>query len=163
MQNFTAAEMGMDTLRACHGRLAGSATAKIGHVPRVWEGLIDAGIPGQAIVPIALLELSCLALFLIPRTSVLGAFLLTGYLGGATLTHVVGGETLAPPLIVGLVVDGAVPSSSRLFAPEGLILVLALTMMIFRAVFISLRCATPEWFAHTTPAQVEPHSQPSVK
>lgn len=82
MQNFTAAEMGMDTLRACHGRLAGSATAKIGHVPRVWEGLIDAGIPGQAIAPIALLELSCLALFLIPRTSVLGAFLLTGYLGG---------------------------------------------------------------------------------
>lgn len=62
--------------------LAGSATAKIGHVPRVWEGLIDAGIPGQAIAPIALLELSCLALFLIPRTSVLGAFLLTGYLGG---------------------------------------------------------------------------------
>jgi hypothetical protein len=82
----------------------GSAIAKIAGAPKIVDGLTHAGIPRAAIVPIALLELSCLALFLIPRTTVLGTLLLTGYLGGATLTHIIGGENVAPPLIVGLVV-----------------------------------------------------------
>ena len=84
--------------------LAGSATAKIAHAPKMFDGLIHAGIPAEAIFPIALLELFCLALFLIPRTTVLGAFLLTGYFGGATLTHIIGGENIFAPLIVGLVI-----------------------------------------------------------
>jgi|SRR5579862_3217093 len=41
---------------------------------------------------LAFLQLGCLALFLIPRTSVLGAILLTGYLGGAIATYVRMGE-----------------------------------------------------------------------
>src|SRR5579862_2204926 len=84
--------------------LVGSAIAKIAHAPRSFDGLIRAGIPEGAILPIALLELVCLALFLMPRTTVLGAFLLTGYFGGATLTHIIGGENVFPPLFIGLVI-----------------------------------------------------------
>jgi hypothetical protein len=84
--------------------LVGSAIAKIAHAPKMFDGLIRTGIPETAILPIALLELSCLALFLIPRTSVLGAFLLTGYFGGATLTHIIGGENILPPLTIGLAI-----------------------------------------------------------
>jgi len=84
--------------------LIGSAMTKIGRLPKVLDGLIHAGFSAEAIVPVALLELSCLALFLIPRTTVLGAFLLTGYFGGATVTHIVGGENIAVPLAVGLVI-----------------------------------------------------------
>jgi hypothetical protein len=84
--------------------LVGSAGAKMAHVPKMYDGLIHAGIPAAAILPIALLELICLALFLIPRTTVLGALLLTGYFGGATLTHIIGGETIVPPLFIGLVI-----------------------------------------------------------
>lgn len=42
--------------------------------------------PGVS-VPIGLLELACLALYLVPRTAPLGAVLLTGYLGGAVCAH----------------------------------------------------------------------------
>jgi hypothetical protein len=84
--------------------LTGSAAAKIAHAPKMFDALIRAGIPQAAILPIALLELSCLALFLIPRTTVLGAFLLSGYFGGATLTHIIDGESIVPPLVIGLVI-----------------------------------------------------------
>lgn len=46
------------------------------------------GYPVSLARGIGLLELLCLAAYLIPRTSVLGAILLTGYLGGAVATHV---------------------------------------------------------------------------
>jgi DoxX-like family len=39
-------------------------------------------------VPLGIIELVCIALYVIPRTSVLGAILLTGYLGGAIATQV---------------------------------------------------------------------------
>lgn len=80
----------------------GSALTKLAHVPKVVQGLTTAGIPEAAIVPIAILELSCLALYLFPRTSIFGTFLLTGYIGGAIVTHIIGRQTLLPPLIVGV-------------------------------------------------------------
>ena len=80
----------------------GSAFTKLAHVPMVVQGLTTAGIPEAAIVPIAILELSCLALYLFPRTSIFGTFLLTGYIGGAIVTHIIGRQTLLPPLIVGV-------------------------------------------------------------
>ena len=86
--------------------VAGSGIAKIGHVPKMVDGLIHAGIPQEAILPIAILELSCLTLYLIPRTAVLGTLLLTGYFGGATVTHIIGGESIIPPLFIGLLVWG---------------------------------------------------------
>ena len=53
---------------------------------------------------IILVELACAILYAIPRTSVLGALLLTGYLGGATATHVRIGEPFFFPVLVGIVV-----------------------------------------------------------
>jgi len=80
----------------------GSALTKFAHVTKVVEGLTRAGIPDGAIVPIGILELSCLTLYLLPRTSILGTFLLTGYIGGAIVTHIIGRQTLLPPVVVGL-------------------------------------------------------------
>lgn len=82
--------------------LVGSSIAKLAGAPRMVNGLTHAGIPQAAIQPIAVLELICLTLYLISRTKVLGALLLTGYFGGAVLTHVIGGESIMPPLMVGL-------------------------------------------------------------
>jgi hypothetical protein len=56
------------------------------------------GWPDSALPLLAFLQLASLALFLIPRTAVLGAILLTGYLGGAIATYVRIGE-FYPPLV----------------------------------------------------------------
>ena len=45
------------------------------------------GFAESLILPIGLIELACLAVYLIPQTSALGAVLLTGFLGGAVATH----------------------------------------------------------------------------
>jgi hypothetical protein len=81
-----------------------SGIAKLIGVPAVVEGLTKAGIPGGAILPIGLLELFCLAVYLIPRTAVLGTLLLTGYLGGATVTNIVHRTDFIHPLVVGVFV-----------------------------------------------------------
>jgi hypothetical protein len=60
------------------------------------------GIPENLRIPIAVLELSVLLLYLFPRTAVLGAILLTGYLGGAVLTHLRVGDAFFGPLIPGV-------------------------------------------------------------
>jgi len=82
--------------------LVGSAIAKIAGAPAMVDGLTHAGIPRGAIVPIAILELSCLTFYLISRTKILGMLLLTGYFGGATVTHIIGRENFFPPLMIGL-------------------------------------------------------------
>ena len=48
----------------------------------------DLGYPAWTVRPIGIVELVCLGLYLVPHTSVLGAVMLTGYLGGAVATHV---------------------------------------------------------------------------
>ena len=52
------------------------------------EGTVALGYPLDSVRVIGIVELVCLVLYLVPRTSVLGALLLTGYLGGAIATHV---------------------------------------------------------------------------
>jgi len=51
-------------------------------------GTVQLGYPVSVIAPIGIVLLVCTFLYAIPRTSVLGAILLTGYLGGATATQV---------------------------------------------------------------------------
>ena len=51
------------------------------------------GYPQQTLMTIGVLELSCAVLYAIPQTAVLGAILMTGYLGGAVATHVRVSET----------------------------------------------------------------------
>ena len=67
---------------------------KLSGVPAVAESMTQLGWPLSAVTGVAILELICLALYLIPRTSVLGVVLLTGYLGGAIATHVRVGNPL---------------------------------------------------------------------
>ena len=63
------------------------------------------GYPSGLIVPIGVVELACVVLYVIPRTAVLGAVLLTGYLGGAIATHVrLSDPSFAGPLIFGIMV-----------------------------------------------------------
>jgi hypothetical protein len=63
------------------------------------------GYSGNAAVGIGILEIGCTVVYLIPRTSVLGAILLTGYLGGATATHVrIGDPSFFMPVILGILV-----------------------------------------------------------
>lgn len=81
-----------------------SAIMKIMLNPMAIEGFSRMGIPQGAIVPLGLVELACLALYLIPRTVVLGTLLLTGYLGGAVLANIIGRSDFIHALVVGLIV-----------------------------------------------------------
>jgi DoxX-like family len=54
----------------------------------VVQATVTLGYAEKTIVPLGILLLSCTALYAIPRTAVLGAILLTGYLGGAVATNV---------------------------------------------------------------------------
>jgi DoxX-like family len=60
----------------------------------VVEGTVKLGYHTSAILPLGIVVLICTALYLVPRTAVLGAILLTGYLGGAVATHVRVGDPL---------------------------------------------------------------------
>ena len=62
--------------------------------PVVVEATIKLGYSENVIVAIGVVLLACTIVYLIPRTSVLGAILLTGYLGGAIATHVRVGNSL---------------------------------------------------------------------
>jgi hypothetical protein len=64
----------------------------------VVEATVQLGYPEGAIVGIGIVLLACTVLYVIPRTSILGAILLTGYLGGAVATHVRVGAGLFPVL-----------------------------------------------------------------
>jgi hypothetical protein len=76
----------------------------------VVTGFEQLGWSASLSVPLAIVELVCLVLYLIPRTSVLGAVLLTGYLGGAVATNLRVGAPLFTnilfPVYVGLFLWG---------------------------------------------------------
>lgn len=70
----------------------------------VVEGTTKLGYSESVIIPLGIVLILCTILYLIPATSVLGAILLTGYLGGAVATHVRTGEAAFPivfPIILG--------------------------------------------------------------
>jgi hypothetical protein len=69
-------------------------TIKLIADPHVAESLARLGYANAAGATIGVLELLCLALYLIPRTALLGAVLLTGYLGGAVASHMRIGDPL---------------------------------------------------------------------
>lgn len=60
----------------------------IARIPPVMIAFAQLGYSPDLAFPLGIIELVCLALYIIPRTSVLGAILLTGYLGGAVATNV---------------------------------------------------------------------------
>ena len=75
----------------------------------VVETTVQLGYPESVILGLGIVLLVCTGLYLVPRTSVLGAILLTGYLGGAVATHVrVGGPPFPVifPVVVGALLWG---------------------------------------------------------
>lgn len=61
---------------------------KLMQVSQVKEGMATLGYPASLTIPIGILVLVCTTFYVIPATSVLGAVLLTGFLGGATASMV---------------------------------------------------------------------------
>jgi DoxX-like family len=63
------------------------ATMKLLQLPIVLETTAQIGWPVSSVVPVGIVLLACTALYAYPPTAVLGAVLLTAYLGGAVATH----------------------------------------------------------------------------
>lgn len=83
------------------------AIGKLVQPQPVVEGTTQLGWSANMLLPLGIIQLVCLALYLFPRTAVLGAILWTGYLGGAVATHVRIGHplfshTLFPVYVAGL-------------------------------------------------------------
>ncbi len=77
--------------------------------PPAVEATTQLGYPPDVVLGIGILELACLAIYMMPRTAVLRAILLTGYLGGALATQVRAGADLFPlafPIGIGLLLGG---------------------------------------------------------
>ena len=68
--------------------LAFDAGMKVLALPAAVNGTTQLGYPGDIVVGIGVLQLVCLAVYLIPRSALIGAVLWTGYLGGAVAAHV---------------------------------------------------------------------------
>jgi hypothetical protein len=82
-----------------------SAGMKLSHNPEMVKNFVEKfGFPEGTMSPLGVVELTCAILYAVPQTSVLGAVLLTGYLGGAVATHVRVGEAFGPPVLLGVLV-----------------------------------------------------------
>ena len=64
----------------------------------------ELGFSSNLAMPIVIVEMVCVVIYLIPPTNVLGAILLTGYLGGATACHVRVGQPFWAPVAFGVLV-----------------------------------------------------------
>ena len=76
--------------------LAFDGITKIMRVTPVMEACQKMGIDPDMAVGIGILLLACTATYVTPKTAILGAILLTGYLGGATATHVIARSGIFP-------------------------------------------------------------------
>lgn len=108
----------MGTLPALFLLLDGAM--KLAKPEPVVKATVELGFAESVIVPLGVVLLACTALYLIPKTAVLGAILLTGYLGGAVATHVHAGhgpfEILFPVVFGALLWGGLVLRDDRLRA-----------------------------------------------
>jgi len=92
------------------------AGIKILKLPAAVEGTLRLGYPASTVQPIGVIALVCVLLYAIPRTSILGAILLTGYLGGATATQVRVQDAwfIFPPILGALIWAGLYFRDERL-------------------------------------------------
>jgi hypothetical protein len=86
--------------------LIASGAGKLMLPPGAAKGFADLGWPVSVALGLGCVEIACAVIYLIPQTAVLGAILLTGYLGGAVATHVRIGEygMMAPAIVLGVLV-----------------------------------------------------------
>ena len=79
-----------------------SGVMKVLQPPEVLEGMAKFGVNPKVLIPLAIVEITSTGLNLIPQTAVLGAILLTGYLGGAIMTHMRVDDGCVPPIVMGV-------------------------------------------------------------
>jgi hypothetical protein len=97
------------------------AGVKVLQLPVAVQGTSELGYPGSVVLGLGIVQLVCLVVYLVPQTSVSGAVLWTGYLGGAVATHVRVGHplfshTLFPVYVAGLLWAGLWLRDQRLRA-----------------------------------------------
>ena len=81
-----------------------SAVMKFSGGEAVEEGMGQLGIPLEILFPLAILELVVTVIYLVPQTAVLGAILLTGYIGGTILAHWRVGDPVIVNVIIGVMI-----------------------------------------------------------
>lgn len=84
-----------------------SGAMKLSHAPgfvAMWTEKL--GYPEKTLTAVGILELLCVAIYLVPRSAVLGAVLLSAYLGGAVASHVRVGDPVFIPIVLGIFVWG---------------------------------------------------------
>jgi DoxX-like family len=103
------------------GFLIFDSVGKLLEVQPVIDGTQQLGYPADIVFSLGVILLSCVLAYLVPRTSVFGALLLTGYLGGAVATHVRVGNplfthVLFPTYVAALLWGGLMLRDTRLRA-----------------------------------------------
>ena len=88
----------------CAALLIMSGVMKLQGGPELEKNLEPSGIPLSMVFPLGIVEIACTVLYLIPQTAVLGAILLTGYMGGAICTHWRIGDPFYIQSILGVVI-----------------------------------------------------------
>ena len=81
-----------------------SSAMKFAGAPNVMQGFDHLGWPQTMILRLGILEAACVLFYLVPATSVFGAVLLTGYIGGAIATHLRIGEPVIAQSIIGVLI-----------------------------------------------------------
>ena len=87
-----------------------SASMKFVSSPQMMDEFVNRlGYPAHTAAILGVVELACVIVYAIPRTAVLGAVLMTGYLGGAIATHVrIGDPSFLAPLGLGVIAWGGI-------------------------------------------------------
>ena len=84
-----------------------SGVMKLLKPPSVVQGFAHYGYPDRLMLTIGLVEIACTVIYAIPRTSILGAILMSAYLGGATASNVrVGDPSFFATVLLGVLVWG---------------------------------------------------------
>jgi uncharacterized membrane protein YphA (DoxX/SURF4 family) len=83
-----------------------SAVMKFMGGPQMIQGMGHFGWPESMLITLGVLEAGSVVLYLIPQTAVLGAIVLTGYLGGALSTHLRIGEPVYIHVVLGFLIWG---------------------------------------------------------
>jgi uncharacterized membrane protein YphA (DoxX/SURF4 family) len=81
-----------------------SGLMKLKGGPELDQGMTHLGLPGSMVLPLAVLELACVAVYLVPRTAVTGAILMAGYIGGAICAHWRVGDPVYVQILLGVAV-----------------------------------------------------------
>ena len=97
------------------------SAGKLLQVQPVIDGTLQLGYPRDSVFSLGVILLSCVVAYAVPRTSALGALLLTGYLGGAVATHVrvanpLFSHVLFPTYVAALLWGGLILRDARLRA-----------------------------------------------